>query len=135
MRLEEYLDQCRPRRFNWHSWNCVHFALGWVQEVEDSQVLLVHYVQSTETALAAARVAQKMGGLRNALTSVLGRDPMPALSASIGDVVMLEEWRCGSAGTLGICNGVSAVTLHPAQGFASAAMGAASCIWKINRNG
>lgn len=128
--LAKYLSQCHDRRFCWRSWNCVHFTGGWV-ELAEGTPLLASYEQATETALSAARYARSLGGLQAAFTKALSREPLPPLAANIGDIVLIEEWRCGSAGTLGICNGVSAITLHPIQGFSSAPMGAASCIWKI----
>lgn len=134
MLLEEYLDTCRARRFNWLGWNCVHFTARWVEYCEKSKAVLDLYAEDTATVKAALRYVGSFGGLREAYTRALNRPALSPLRADIGDIVLFTGAAPGgsSAGTLGICNGVSAVTLHPVIGFFSAPMSSASCIWKIN---
>ncbi len=129
MLLEDYLSTCRGRMFNWPEWNCVHFTGEWVAYAEGSRAILNGYTQYTLTPLAALRFARSLGGLRQAYTALLQRDPLPPLAARIGDVALFDS---PGAGVLGICNGTSAVILHPAGGFSSMPMGAASCVWKID---
>lgn len=131
MLLEEYLNICRARRFNWLGWNCVHFTAGWIEYCEKSRAVLDLYAGDTLTARSALRYAASFGGLRNVYTMALKREALNPLQAIPGDVVLFDSTSPSSAGTLGICNGVSAVTLHPLGGFSSAPMAGASCIWKI----
>lgn len=134
MLLDEYLDRCRSRKFNWQGWNCAHFTGGWVEYAEGSRAVLDAYTQHTLTPRAALRFAQSLGGLRQAYTGLLQREPAHPFAARIGDLVLFDygDRVESSAGVMGICNGISAVILHPASGFSSAPMGAAACVWKIN---
>jgi hypothetical protein len=130
--LEQYLEACRERSFNWLWWNCVHFTGGWLLQAEGSSAILDRYERNTETMLAAARYAKKLGGLRQSYTGALGRAPLPPLAARPGDIVLFEDVSCSGAGTLGICNGVSAVTLHAVAGIDSRSMAGVSCAWRVN---
>jgi hypothetical protein len=106
----------------------VHFTGGWILRAEGIDAL-APYTQPTLTALEAARYARSFGGLDAACTLALARDPLPPLAACIGDVVFFEG--TGAAGTLGICNGFSAIVLAPTEGFSSTPMSKAKFVWKI----
>lgn len=100
--------------------------------VEKSSVLLDGYPADAVSALSAARHVRFAGGLRSAYTEALGREARPPLAARPGDVVLFESASSKGSGALGICNGVSAVLIHPSQpGFSSLSMSDASCVWHI----
>lgn len=129
--LAAYLDERRSRQFSWRDWNCAHFAAEWVEHAEGVRLLSGDGCPQAETLFAAVRLATSKGGLRRAVSDTLGREPRNPLASNVGDLVLFEG-ETGGAGMLGICNGASAVTLHPVQGFSSAPMRAASCVWKIH---
>ena len=41
--LGEYLAECAGRRFDWNTWNCTHFAAGWVDRMTGINPLAAGY--------------------------------------------------------------------------------------------
>jgi hypothetical protein len=129
--LDRYIDRCREKHFSWSSWNCVHFARGWVFEWEKE---LIEFPISFEragvsTALAAARYARSLGGIPNIVTEALRRDPSPPTFASVGDLVYFGD--AAFAGTLGICNGRTAFALSTGAGVVAVPATMFKLAWKL----
>lgn len=131
--LDGYLDLCRSKRFSWCEWNCVYFIAGWVLAVEGLDILPA-YTEETNTPRSAVRLARSLGGLKQAISTALNRQPVPILQACVGDVVYSSSvFDDGAAGTLAICNGATAVAVSTTVGIVPVPMGAFTTAWKLNR--
>lgn len=95
----------KPRSFSWPASNCCHFGSDWVEVAEGSRP--IRYIEETPSALAAARVCARHGGLVGAVSYALQRDPVAATDARVGDIVLIPpERRIGSlVGVIGISVG------------------------------
>lgn len=95
----------RPAAFDWGRSNCTHFAGAWVSHAEGESPL--RRIESTPSALAAARYCDRFGGLAGAVSNALGRDPVDVETARVGDIVLIpREARVGSiVGLVGIAAG------------------------------
>lgn len=103
-RLFEFVASFSAEPFDWEGANCCHMPAAWVEHIEGRHIVLPRVTSQ----LSAFREASRAGGLLAAITSAIGRDPMPSLSdARIGDVV---AWRSGVAGPgyIGLCGVVIA---------------------------
>lgn len=107
--LDAYLEGWRGRTFDWAGANCArHFAGGWVLAAEGRDLLAD--LPQTPDAAAAARLLRALGGLSAAVTARLGREPIPALMAASGDLVLVVD---DDRSALGICNGRLSAVVTP----------------------
>ncbi|GCL61485.1 DUF6950 family protein [Pseudaquabacterium pictum] len=122
-RLTDYLGACPP--FDWAAHNCTHFAAGWLQQVEGAAPNL----PAVAGPVPAMRAIWRLGtDLADATTRVLGRQPLPAAQARVGDLVQVPAPQGGQA--LGICAGRTAALITPA-GVAHVDMAAAVQCWAV----
>lgn len=107
-RLNAYLMQACARPFSWAEHNCCHFAGGWVREVEGRDPLAGMPPLNGERS--ARRLVRWLGGLAEAVTLRLEREPIAPARARVGDVVLLPLSRVagGHGNCVGICVGPSA---------------------------
>jgi hypothetical protein len=124
--FEEYIDGRRGLPFDWGARNCCHFMLEWVLLVEPASGISAKQPRSLAGSL---RYVRKHGSLRAAVTERLGREPIDARLASVGDIVL-----CPAPGEIGeavgICNGRTAVLLSEA-GLCFHDMSTALCAWPV----
>lgn len=124
-RLAGFVDSRRNMDFAYGSNDCALFAADAIREMTGSDPLADLRGRWT-TARGAARLLNKMGGLRAAATSLLGDEIAPAF-AQRGDVVLLpnEGREC-----LGICTGLVAAA-PGATGIVWLPMSAAVAAWRV----
>jgi hypothetical protein len=126
--LDAYLAEVQGRRFDWHSWNCCHFAAEWVRRASGLQPMAG--LPATDNARAALRLRTRMGAsLADAVTLQLGLAPFAAELAQVGDVVAVRD---GTAQAVGICAGRTAAVLR-VDGLAHVPMSAAVLAWRVGR--
>lgn len=73
MTLAQYIQENMNRKFVWGQFDCVLFAARWVQIDTGKDYLGI--VEPWFSALGAARVLEKMGGMEAAVDKFLGRLP------------------------------------------------------------
>jgi hypothetical protein len=124
MRLADFAKSRASMPFEWGRNDCCLFTVdaGLAMTGVDHAAPFRGYT----TALGAARVVERNGGIRQLATDAWGEPVMP-LMAGVGDaVLLLNEGR----ELLAICNGTSALGPGP-DGVAVMDMGAAIAVWKI----
>jgi len=97
--LDTYLQEQEGRAFDWPTFNCCHFAQGWVQRQEGHALNLVPRVKDRKSAL---RIIHDRGGREAAISKAIGREPIPVTMARPGDLVL---FRSADSAMLGICCG------------------------------
>lgn len=127
MKLDAYIDSWRTRTFSWNGTICAHFAAGWVHVCEGRSPMDA-LANDPRSVRDCAREIDHFGSLKNAVTKLLGRDPLSsARFAQTGDIVLFD----GSLfGVLGICNGRTAFVLSD-EGVISIGMEDAKEAWRI----
>lgn len=85
-RLQEYLDS--HEKFDWATNNCCQFPSGWVRLCEGFDPF--DGIETVDGPIQSARVIKSLGGLPNAITSRLARDPIPVAELQTGDVVLTK---------------------------------------------
>lgn len=124
--LSDWLGLHRERRFDWSTWNCCHFAAGWVRHATGRD--LMAGLPTTPDPAAAAALIERLAGTLPALWSQwLGAPITPAL-ARAGDVVMIVA---DGATTAALCTGRHAVGLHPQRGLVFVPMRWAATAWRL----
>lgn len=119
-----YLAECSERRFDWRTWNCAHFAAGWVQRVTGLDVLAG--LPATPSGPAAVRVTRRIGAtLADAVQQRLGFEGCAPAEARVGDLVLVERR------ALGICTGGQAVVLLVGGGVGFVPMAEATHAWRV----
>jgi len=113
VQLAEQLTQYLQREaasgpFDWGGNNCCQRIARWVAEVEGVDPMAD--APPTPTPRAARRLIRHLGGIVQAISSRLQREPLSAAHAALGDVV-LYQWADGRRRFLsvGVCNGRTAV--------------------------
>lgn len=95
----------RARHFAWGQHDCVTFAAHCAELITGQDLLAELRGQWTDRA-SAVRLLRRLGGMREAVTRVLGPElPTPAL-AWRGDLVLTSQ---GGKPALAVCNGAYAV--------------------------
>lgn len=124
LRLSEFVRTRAHMPFEWGTNDCCLFASDAVQAMtgDDHAVDLRGY----HSALAAARVIEQHGGLRQIATDALG-EPHSPVFATVGDVVLLENV---GREMLAICNGINALAPGEKE-MAVLSMDAALLVWKV----
>jgi hypothetical protein len=108
--LDDYLDAWRERAFNWRGSHCCYFGGGWVLLAEGWNPM--HGIPETRDAGAALRLIRTLGdSLGAVVTARMKREPIAALMATAGDLVLVPE---GDRAALGICNGRLTAVVTPA---------------------
>jgi hypothetical protein len=108
--LDDYLDAWRSRAFDWRASHCCHFGAGWVLLAEGVNPL--QGIPDPRDERDALRLIGTLGGSLGAVvTARLGREPIPALMAARGDLVLVPD---GERAGLGICNGRLTAVVTPA---------------------
>ena len=107
-RLDAYCRAAAAQPFDWATHNCCHFAGGWVRLVEGVDPLAG--MPRLAGARDARRLVRWLGGLAEAVTLRLEREPIAPARARLGDVVLLPLSRIGGGhgNCVGICVGPSA---------------------------
>lgn len=125
VRLAAFERARRAEPFSWGNNDCATFAAGCVEALTGERVL--DFVNMPTSARRAMRVVRDAGGMRRAVSLILGEFVAPVF-ARPGDVVLL---RVGRHHALGICNGT--VAFGPSHvGVASVDMRCAECAWKVD---
>lgn len=124
LRLAEFVEARASMPFVWGQNDCCLFAADCVLAMtgHDPAAPLRGY----STALAAQRLIDEAGGLRELATRFLG-EPVSPLMAGVGDVLLLvNEGR----ELLAICNGTCAIG-PGGEGMAVLGIESAMAAWKI----
>lgn len=122
-RLAEYLATIA--KFDWSTFNCCHFAAGWlVANGEPDPGVL-----ATPTMRAARRLVKERGGIAALVSELLGREPIAATLAQVGDIVHFNLEGVGF--TLGICNGTQSVCIDEQGGTSFIPTTEGSCAWRL----
>lgn len=103
--LQHYLRQVGALPFNWGGNNCCSFAAGWVRAATGFDPM--EGLPATPDAPSALRLVRQLGGtLEAAWTERLGRPPVAAAYAQLGDLVLRDvEGGHGTGQAVGVCNG------------------------------
>lgn len=137
MLLADYLAATRGAHFDWAGWNCCHFAARWVQFATGRNPMAG--LPRTPNGRAALRLVQQLGGsVAAAWTRQLGREPIPAAMAQVGDVVLIPapvlpgETEARTGEVVGICAGMSAIVCTAEGHHAYVPMTAAVVAWRLS---
>jgi hypothetical protein len=126
--LGDFLATQDSRPFDWATANCCHFAAAWVRFAEGVDPMAG--TPTTTTATAALRVIQRLGGMQQAWSKQLGREPIHPGLAQVGDVVLMtSDGETGSI--LGICNGMSVIALDEHGHAHFLPVEQAECAWRV----
>lgn len=124
MELGLYLAECSGRSFDWRSWNCAHFAAGWVRKVCGIDPLAG--LPEAASQRGAWRLLRRLGlTMADAVDMRLGFAQAAPEAACVGDLVLLD----GRA--LGICTGRQAVVLLEGGGVGFVPLSAATHAWRV----
>ena len=130
MRLDAYLNDAASRRFSWAHHNCCHFAAAWVAAETGRSPM--EGLPWTHGYAAARRLVRQLGGtLADAWTRQLGRAPIAATLAQVGDVVIVSPLGPGSE-AVGLCAGRHAALLTECDGLVMLPMEGATLAWRID---
>lgn len=110
--------------FEWGKNDCCLFAADAVLAM--TGVDPAEPLRGYSSAIAAQRLVDEAGGLREFVSQFLG-EPVSPLMAAVGDVVLLEN---EGRDLLGICNGTNVVGAG-ARGMAVLGMDLARAAWKV----
>lgn len=115
----------QERPFTWGSHDCGTVAAEWLQQREGAAP-----AQCWRDLRTAMRHISEHGGeLSAAVSLALAREPISALMAQIGDLVLIPG-TSGVGAALGICAGRHALCLG-AHGMVAVEMSRASCAWRV----
>lgn len=124
IQLSEFARTHARMPFEWGRNDCCLFTVDAVQAM--TGIDHAARFRGYSTALAAARVVEQQGGIRQLAIDAWG-PPVSPLLAGVGDVVMvINEDR----ELLAVCNGATAIGPGP-EGLAVMDMAAAVAAWKI----
>jgi hypothetical protein len=124
MRLAAFAKERAAMPFEWGKNDCCLFAADAVLAMTGTDP--AESLRGYASALAAQRLVDEAGGLRELVSQFLG-GPVSPLMAAVGDVVLLEN---EGRDLLGICNGTNAV--GPGEkGMAVLGMESALAAWKV----
>jgi len=122
-RLATFIAERRNQEFVWGSRDCVALAADWIEVATGERVF---HGKHTTQRTAQAEVIER-GGMRHAVTDVLGPELDHPRRAQRGDVVMYE----GIFGdTLGVCAGAQ-FWAQGADGLVAEPMSAVVAAWRI----
>jgi hypothetical protein len=124
VKLAEYLAAWTG--FDWGRSNCCHFAARWL--VANGKPDPMAGLRSTPTLRDARRLVAELGGIKAACTLALGRGPIAAAFAQVGDIVHFEV---GDGFTLGICNGRTSVCVDAEGAFIWVPTIEGTCAWRL----
>lgn len=110
--------------FEWGKNDCCLFAADAIKAMTDADP--AEPLRGYTSAIAAKRLVDEAGGLRELVSRFLG-EPVSPLMAAVGDVVLLEN---EGRDLLGICNGTNAVGAGE-RGMAVLGMDLARAAWKV----
>lgn len=126
-----YIEQASEREFDWDSANCAHFVSVWVQQVEGRDALK-GLADNVGSRLGAARRIEELGGLVQAATDLMGRNPIPVSLGRTGDLVCIRL--VGDRQLLGLCAGRTAVFLTEGSGCVHVEMDTVLAAWPVGRD-
>lgn len=130
--LHEYLSRHGAAPFDWGINNCCHWAAGWMRHA--TGIWPMQGLPETPTPRAARRLVRQLGGtLAAAWTRQLGRAPLPALQAQLGDLVLVPV-PAGAGGTgeaVGVCTGRHAVCIGTQGLLAHVEMQHCTHAWRL----
>lgn len=124
VRFEAFARERAREPFAWGRNDCALFAADAVEAITGRH--LCEELRGHRSAREALRVLQEIGGVRGLATAALG-EPIPALMAAVGDVVVIQA---GKREALAVCNGSSAITAGPAE-MVAVSMQQALAAWKV----
>jgi hypothetical protein len=128
MTLDAYLAEQQARPFSWSRNNCCHFVAGWVAHITGTDPMAG--LPYTHSQHAARRLTRQLGGtLADAWARRLGREPVAAALAQVGDVVLVPVGADGAA--VGICTGRHVALLTLADGLTHLPMTQATHAWRV----
>ena len=123
--FERFVAERLALPFAWGVNDCCTFAAHGVLALTGVDVALPE-LRSHTSELQAARLLKKHGGVAGIATAALG-EPVPVLSANVGDVVLIDT---GTGDTLALCNGGTCMAPGP-QGLVSFGMDLARLCWRV----
>ncbi len=123
-----FLAQAADRPFEWGVWDCVRFAAAAVHALTGVDHLAgLTWASQTE----ALRMLRDLGGLRAAVSGVLG-EPIAAGLARAGDVVLAVDPHADDGRELlAICHGPYLIAAG-AAGMTVLPLSAGVCTWRCN---
>lgn len=124
-KLAEYLATIA--RFDWAQFNCCHYAGGWL--VANGQPDPMQGVRATRSLRSARRAVHARGGIVRAVSDLLGREPIAAALAQVGDIVHFQLE--GAGFTLGICNGTQSICIDDQGGTSFMPTTQGTCAWRL----
>lgn len=111
VKLFEYIESARDKKFEYGIHDCALFAADWVAEC--TGVDLAEDLRGYAGKEAADEIISGYGSLEALITDRLG-DPIPIARASRGDIVMATlATPEGEADCIGICAGASSAFTSP----------------------
>lgn len=131
--LTAFLAERQRAPFSWAGGNCGHFAAAWMKVAEGLDAMAGLPV--TPNKKAAERLVRRRGGYAALVSRQLGRDPIGAAFAQLGDLVLLPLPDAGpDAKALGVCAGAGMAAFVTEHGdVAYLALARAECAWRVGR--
>lgn len=127
--LEDYLDRCVHWPFDWTSANCCHFVGRWIETAIGHDPMDAMNLRETPTAFDAKRLIVELGGLKAAWTQAMGSEPVSALHAQMGDVVLLDLPEGVTA--VGVCLGIDSTFVDENGRLTKVPTILATCAWRL----
>lgn len=125
----DFLATAARRHFKWGTWDCVTFAAAGVRARTGMDHLTPLGLQWAD-AREASRLLVSRGGLRAAVTAVLGL-PLGPLLAQTGDVVLaVDPHDPDERELLALCNGPHLVAAGR-DGLTVLPLSAGRCCWSV----
>lgn len=133
MRLHDwqlrYAKECNKWRdapFKWGEHDCCLWAANIVLALT-GQDFANDLRFSYDSALGAAKVLERLGGVEAIATAALG-EPVPVLMAGVGDIVCIDQ---EGRRSLAVCNGTNVLAVAAAGGLAVLPLTDAVLLWKV----
>lgn len=118
-----------PRRFDWGTAHCGHFALGWAQAATGRPALAA--IPAVAGLREWVRAVERAGGLQRMVSDGLRCESVPPDEAKPGDLVLLP---CDvTGGALGIRLHSGVVVLGQAGGLLVLSHRHAVCAWPLQQ--
>lgn len=124
LKFEAFIQARQSMPFEWGVNDCTTFAADCVEAMTGIKHL--PELRAYTTDLQAARVLKKHGGVQGIANAALG-EPLPALMAQIGDVVLTDA---NGSDMLAICNGGTCIAPGK-DGLVNISMDSARLCWRV----
>lgn len=126
--IDSFLASRSTTPFDWTTANCCHFGFAWMEFATGSNPYAE--LPAVNSATSAMRLIKSLGGsLKDAMTTVLRREPVSPMLARPGDLVLIDSTE--DVGAIGICAGRTSIFLDKAGTRVSIDTLNVACAWRL----